>query len=332
MSERVMLAHGNGGRFMRELIDEVFAAAFGDEAPDCRCDAAALPAADGDLMITTDGFTVQPLEFPGGDLGMLAAHGTINDLAVAGAEPRWLTLGVILEEGLEIASLRRLVDSFAREVRAAGARVVAGDTKVVPRGHGGGAYFGVSGVGVRRRRGLDIASAAAGDALLVSGSVGDHGIAVLLAREDFDLRAPARSDCASVLALCRALWPLPGLRFMRDPTRGGLVTVAHEIAQGSGRTLRLREAAVPVRDPTRSVCEMLGYDPLYLACEGRVVAVVAAADAPEALRRWRAIDGGGDAACIGSVEAGRPQVVLETALGGERLLDELEDDPLPRIC
>lgn len=332
MTGRVMLAHGNGGRFMREQIDEVFVAAFGDEAPDSRCDAAALPAADGELMITTDGFTVQPLEFPGGNLGSLAAHGTINDLAVAGAEPRWLTLGVILEEGLEIACLRRIVDSFAREVRAAGARVVAGDTKVVPRGQGGGAYFSVSGVGVRRRHGLDIGSVAAGDALLVSGPVGDHGIAVLLAREDFDLRGSARSDCASVLALCRALWPLPGLRFMRDPTRGGLVTVAHEVAQGCGLALRLREDAVPVRDSTRAVCEMLGYDPLYLACEGRVVAVVAAADAPEALHRWRAIDGGSEAECIGAVESGKPQVVLATALGGERVLDELEDDPLPRIC
>ncbi|MDE2300079.1 MAG: hydrogenase expression/formation protein HypE [Burkholderiales bacterium] len=317
---------------MRELIDDVFVAALGHAAPDARCDAAALPPVDGELMITTDGFTVQPLEFPGGDLGSLAANGSINDLAVAGAQVRWLTLGVILEEGLELACLRRLVASFAAAVQAAGARVVAGDTKVVPRGHGGGAYFNVTGVGVQRRRDIDIARVAPGDAVLVSGPVGDHGIAVLLARQDFDLRGPARSDCAAVLELCRALWPLPGLRFMRDPTRGGLATVAHEIAQGAGVSIRLREPDLPVRDATRSVCEMLGYDPLYLACEGRVVAVVSAAQAPEALRRWRALEAGRGAALIGSVGADMPQVILETAIGGERVLDELEDDPLPRIC
>ena len=332
MTGRVMLAHGNGGRFMREQIDEVFVAAFGDEAPDSRCDAAALPAADGELMITTDGFTVQPLEFPGGNLGSLAAHGTINDLAVAGAEPRWLTLGVILEEGLEIACLRRIVDSFAREVRAAGARVVAGDTKVVPRGQGGGAYFSVSGVGVRRRHGLDIGSVAAGDALLVSGPAGDHGIAVLLAREDFDLRGSARSDCASVLALCRALWPLPGLRFMRDPTRGGLATVAHEICVSTRLGLRLDETRVPVRDSVRSVCEMLGYDPYFLACEGRVVAVVDAASADRALAVLTALPAGREAAIVGRLCAAPARVVLETSIGGERVIEELEDDPLPRIC
>ena len=332
MSARILLAHGNGGRFMRELIDEVFAAALGDLAPDARRDAAPLPAVDAPLMITTDGFTVQPLEFPGGDLGSLAAHGTINDLAVAGAEPRWLTLAAILEEGLEIERLRRFVASFAEAARAAGARVLAGDTKVVPRGNGGGAYFTVTGIGERRRDGVAIDRVEPGDAVLVSGPVGDHGIAVMLAREDFDLRADVRSDCASVLGLCRALWPLPGLRFTRDPTRGGLATVAHEIAHARGVGLRLRDDSLPVRDTTRSVCEMLGYDPLYLACEGRVVAVLSPADAPEALRRWRAIAAGRDAALVGRIVDGPARVVLETAIGGERLLDELEDDPLPRIC
>lgn len=332
MSDRVLLAHGNGGRFMRELIDTVFVDALGDTAPDARCDAAPVPAIEASLMVTTDGFTVQPLEFPGGDLGSLAAHGTINDLAVAGAEPRWLTLAAILEEGLEIARLRRFVASFADAARAAGARLLAGDTKVVPRGNGGGAYFTVTGIGARRRAGISTDAVAPGDQVLVSGPVGDHGIAVMLAREAFDLRADVRSDCASVLDLCRALWPLPGLRFTRDPTRGGLATVAHELAHARGAQLRLREDALPVRDTTRSICEMLGYDPLYLACEGRVVAVLAPGDAPEALRRWRALQAGRDASVVGHVEAGAARVVLETAIGGERLLDELEDDPLPRIC
>lgn len=332
MSERVTLAHGNGGRRMRELIDQVFIAELGNLAPDSRCDAAPLPPADGELMITTDGFTVQPLEFPGGDLGSLAAHGTINDLAVAGAQVRWLALSVILEEGLELACLRRIVASFTQAVRDAGARVIAGDTKVVPRGHGGGAYFSVTGVGVRRRPGLGIERVGRGDVLLVSGPVGDHGIAVLLAREDFDLQGRPRSDCASVGALCSALWPLPGLRFMRDPTRGGLVTVAHEIAQASGLAVRLNESDVPVRDSTRAVCEILGYDALYLACEGRAVAVLAAEQADEALRRWRALPEGREAAHIGVLEPGRMPVVLHTRLGGQRVLDELEHDPLPRIC
>jgi len=332
MSERVLLAHGNGGRYMRELIDEVFIAAFGDQAPDARCDAAALPQFDGTLMLTTDGFTVQPLEFPGGDLGALALHGSVNDLAVAGAEPRWLTLAVVLEEGLEIARLKRLVASFAGAARAAGARVMAGDTKVVPRGQGGGAYFSVSAIGPCLRPGLAASRIEVGDALLVSGPVGDHGIAVMLAREDFELRGEVVSDCASVLPLCRALWPLPGLRFLRDPTRGGVATVANEIVQACGYGLRLFESALPVRDSTRSVCEMLGYDPLYLACEGRVVGVVAADQADAALARWHALDGGRDAAIVGRIEGAAPIVVLQTTIGGERVLDELDDDPLPRIC
>ncbi len=172
-----------------------------------------------------------------------------------------------------------------------------------------------------------------GDAVLVSGPVGDHGIAALLAREEFDLRGrDVRSDCASVLPLCRALWPLPGLRFMRDPTRGGLATVAHEIATATATAVHLDETRIPLRESTRSACEMLGYDALYLACEGRVVAVVAPEQADQALAAWRALPSGGQAACIGRVDRGACQVVLQTAIGGERLLDELDDDPLPRIC
>ncbi|MCP5265436.1 MAG: hydrogenase expression/formation protein HypE [Burkholderiaceae bacterium] len=332
IDEHLLLAHGNGGRLMRELIDEVFGAGLGELAPDARCDAALLPAATGALMVSTDGFTVQPLEFPGGDLGTLAAHGTINDLAVAGAKVRWLTLGAILEEGLEVALLRRLVAGFAASAGAAGARIVAGDTKLVPRGNGGGAYFSVTGIGECLRAGIAIDAVEPGDAVLVSGPIGDHGIAVMLAREDFDLQSAARSDCASVLGLCEALWPLPGLRFTRDPTRGGLATVAHEIVQARGVGVRLQECRVPVREAARSVCEMLGYDPMYLACEGRVVAVVAADQANEALRRWRATEAGRDAEIIGAINDGPARVVLETAIGGERVIDELEDDPLPRIC
>jgi hydrogenase expression/formation protein HypE len=328
----ITLAHGNGGRFMRELIDAVFARHLANPGLDVQADAVPLHL-DGEPMFTTDGFTVQPLEFPGGNIGTLAVHGTVNDLAVAGALPRYLSLSAILEEGLEVALLERVVAGLAAAAREAGVSVVAGDTKVVPRGQGGGLYLITSGVGVRlSSQPLGLERVRAGDRLLVSGPVGDHGIAVMLAREEFGLHGDLCSDCACVLPLTRALLDLPGLRFMRDPTRGGLATVAHEIAQVSGCSVRLWEVAVPVRDPVRSVCEMLGYDPYYLACEGRVVAVVAADQAETALARWRALPEGQDAALIGQVEAGRPGVVLETELGGERLLDELEDDPLPRIC
>jgi hydrogenase expression/formation protein HypE len=331
----VALAHGNGGRFMRELIEEVFARHLANPALDVRADAVplALPDPAGEVMFTTDGFTVQPLEFPGGDIGSLAVHGTTNDLAVAGARPLYLSLNAFIEEGIEVALLDRVVASLARASREVGVQVAAGDTKVVRRGEGGGIYLATTGVGVRPaglRLGLD--RVREGDAVLVSGPVGDHGIAVMLAREQFGLRGDLLSDAASVLPLTEALLPLPGLHFMRDPTRGGLATVLHEVCHATGAGVRLRETAIPVRDPVRSVCEMLGYDPYFLACEGRVVAVVAPGEAERALAAWRALPAGREATLIGTVTGGRAHLVLETELGGERVLEELEDDPLPRIC
>jgi hydrogenase expression/formation protein HypE len=330
---RILLAHGNGGRLMRELIDELFARHLANPQLDTRADAVTLAWPEEELVFTTDGFTVQPLEFPGGDIGSLAVHGTVNDLAVAGATPAYLALNVFLEEGFDAARLEHLIGSLARAARACGVQVVAGDTKVVPRGQGGGLYLATTGIG-RRARDLDLGldCIQPEDRILVSGPIGDHGIAVLLAREEFGLAGDLRSDAAPVLALTRALLPLPGLRFMRDPTRGGLATVAHEIARACTLEVRLQESSIPVRPAVRAACEMLGYDPMYLACEGRVVAVVAPRDADAALAAWRALPQARDAAIIGKVLAGRPGVVLETGLGGERLLDELEDDPLPRIC
>jgi hydrogenase expression/formation protein HypE len=289
-------------------------------------------------MITTDGFTVQPLEFPGGDIGSLAVHGTVNDLAVAGATPVYLTLNAFIEEGLEFAQLDRMVASMARAARACGVRIAAGDTKILRRGEGGGLYLATTGVGFRRpgvKLGLD--RIRGGDAVLVSGPVGDHGTAVLLAREEFGLKGNLSSDAASVVPLAQALLDFPGLRFMRDPTRGGLITVMHDIARAKGTTVWLEEAAIPVRDEVRGVCEILGYDPLYLACEGRAVAVLAPEDAPRALATWRALPGGEAAAVIGCVGDGgargtEARVIVKTEVGGERILDELEDDPLPRIC
>ena len=331
-AERITLAHGNGGRRTRELIDEIFATRLGGPDLDTEVDAARLRLPGDDWAVTVDGFTVEPIEFPGGDIGALAVHGTVNDLSVSGAEPVHLSVSAFLEEGLEFDVLVRLVDSFARAAKEAGVTVVAGDTKVVPRGHGGGAYFTTTGLGRIVRGDLSAKSVRPGDVILVSGPVGDHGIAVMLARESFDLRGDVRSDCASVLPLCKTVWDVPGLRFLRDPTRGGIATVAHELSRAARATVRLREAEIPVRDPVRGVCEMLGYDPYYLACEGRVVAVVAPDEADVVLERWRNADGGADARLIGRVDEGPARVVLETSIGGSRILDELEDDPLPRIC
>jgi hydrogenase expression/formation protein HypE len=331
---RIGLAHGNGGRYMRELIREVFARHLAGGILDTDLDACPLPRLPaGEVVFTTDGFTVQPLEFPGGDIGSLAVHGTTNDLAVAGATPLYLSLNVFIEEGLEVVLLDRVVASLARAARETGVQVAAGDTKVLRRGEGGGLYLATTGIGIRPAgMRLAMTEIRPGDQLLVSGSVGDHGIAVMLAREQFGLRGDLASDAASVLPFTRALLQLEGLRFMRDPTRGGLATVAHEIARATGRSVRLSETAIPVRDAVRSVCEMLGYDPYYLACEGRVVAVVAPQDTERALAAWHALPGGEHAAIIGTVEAeGRP-VIMETELGGRRMLEELEDDPLPRIC
>jgi hydrogenase expression/formation protein HypE len=329
----VTLAYGNGGRFMRALIEEIFARHLSNPQLDIKADAAHLPMPPGEVLISTDGFTVHPLEFPGGDIGSLAVHGTVNDLAVAGATPIYLSLNAFIEEGMEFSQLDRLVASMARAAKLCGVRVAAGDTKVLRRGEGGGLYLATTGLGIRRpglRLGLE--QIRAGDVVMVSGPVGDHGTAVLLAREDFGLKGDLASDATSVLPLAQALWDLPGLRFMRDPTRGGLVTVMHEIAHATGLTVRLEENAIPVHQPVRGICDMLGYDPLYLACEGRAVAVLSTEDAPRALDIWRALPGGEAAAIIGRLNGSISQVVLKTEIGGERLLEELEDDPLPRIC
>jgi hydrogenase expression/formation protein HypE len=334
LDKHVTLAHGNGGRYMRELIAEIFARHLANPALDTSLDAAPIELPVGSVpVITTDAFTVQPLEFPGGDIGSLAVNGTVNDLAVSGAEPKFLTLNAVIEEGLEMACLERIVASLAAAARAAGVAVVAGDTKVVPRGQGGGLYLATTGIGLRAPDcALGMESIRPGDAVLVSGTVGDHGAAVMLARQDFEMKGTLASDCAPVTALTLPIAGLAGLKFMRDPTRGGLATVAHEIAAATGLILRLSEAAIPVRDSVRSVCKMLGYDPYYLASEGRVVAVAASEAAAHILRHWRSLPAGEAAAAIGTIAAGRPSVVLETEIGGERFLEELEDDPLPRIC
>lgn len=329
----ISLAHGNGGRLMRELIRDIFARHLGSDQLDVQVDAARIALPPGRQLMTTDGFTVQPLEFPGGDIGTLAVHGTCNDLAVSGATPCFMTLNAFIEEGIEVSLLDRLVASIARAATETGVAVVAGDTKVLRRGEGGGLYLATTGVGVAPLDlDLSMARIRPGDRILVSGPVGDHGIAVMLAREEFGMRGDLQSDAANVLPLTRAAAQIAGLRFMRDPTRGGLATVMHELMHVTGLEVRLQQMDIPLHDAVTSVCEMLGYDPLYLACEGRVVAVVAAEVADELLSVWQNLPQGAGAACVGELVEGRERVILVTELGGERILEELEDDPLPRIC
>jgi hydrogenase expression/formation protein HypE len=330
----ITLAHGNGGHYMRELIEQIFVKYLYNSALDIHADAVTLPWQHDEIVVTTDGFTVTPLEFPGGDIGSLAVHGTVNDLAVVGATPRYLTLNVFLEEGLEIAQLQRIVRNLAQAAQQAKVAIIAGDTKVVRRGEGGGLYLATTGVGVRHPGvKLSIQRIQSGDAILLSGPIGDHGIAVMLAREQFGLRGDLRSDMASVLPLTQALLPFAGLRFMRDPTRGGLATVLHEISLATGYSLRIMQTAIPIRESVQVVCDMLGFDPLYLACEGQVIAIVAATEANAALAAWRLLPQGQQAAIIGYIDdVTMTRVILQTELGGERLLEELADEPLPRIC
>jgi hydrogenase expression/formation protein HypE len=328
----ISLAHGNGGRFMRELIDDIFARHLGNPDLDVQADAVPLALNGSDVMFTTDGFTVQPLEFPGGNIGSLAVHGTTNDLAVAGATPKYLSLNAFIEEGLEVAQLERIIRTLAETARDIGVAVVAGDTKVLRRGEGGGLYLATTGIGICSGHRLGLNLIRDGDKILVSGPIGDHGIAVMLAREEFGLQGEVASDAASVLPLTQAALDVPQLRFMRDPTRGGLATVAHELQHATGMGIILSQTDIPVRDPVQSVCDMLGYDPMYLACEGRVLAVVGPKGSAGLLQRWQAMPAGEQAAIIGSVTDSGRHVLLHTELGGERILEELEDDPLPRIC
>jgi len=329
----ITLAHGNGGRYMRSLISEIFAKHLSNPTLDIQADAVTLNLDEGELMFTTDGFSVKPLEFPGGNIGSLAVHGTTNDLAVAGAIPRYLSLNAFIEEGFEIEKLDRIIASLAKSAKAINVDVVAGDTKVVPRGEGGGLYLATTGVGVRDPKiSIGLKKIKEGDKILVSGPVGDHGICVMLAREQFGLQGDLQSDAASVLQLTTSLLDFSELHFMRDPTRGGLATVAHEIAFACNKNVILNQPQIPIRDTVQSVCEILGYDPMYLACEGRVVAIVGENQADKALHQWQKLPEGKDAAIIGEIQEGKPYVTLKTELGGERILEELEDDPLPRIC
>jgi len=334
---RILLAHGGGGRLTHELISGLFAPALDNPFLATLTDAAVLPELPpGRPALTTDGFVVDPPVFPGGDLGYLSVCGTVNDLAVAGARPLWITWALILEEGLETSMLETFVAGAARAARETGVAIVAGDTKVVPRGKGDRAFAVTSGLGVvPPGRDLGDHRVAAGDVVLVSGPIGDHGATVMGCRHQLGGEGLA-SDCAPLASLVEALLDSgAGVHAMHDPTRGGVATVCNEVASRAGVRIVLDEVAVPVRPAVRGVCDMLGLDPLYVACEGRLLAWVAAADAERCLAALRGHPLGEGAAIIGRAAVpatGTAPVAVRTAYGTERPLDVLSGSELPRIC
>jgi hydrogenase expression/formation protein HypE len=334
--ERITMSHGAGGKASSSLIEGLLQPAFASAALDALDDAAAVEVEGLDLALTTDSFVVRPLNFPGGCIGELAVNGTVNDLAVSGARAVALTLSLVLEEGLPADELRRQVEAVARAARAAGVEVVAGDTKVVERGKADGMYVCTTGLGRRDPRAvLSSDRMRPGDRIIVSGSIGEHGTAIMLARGDLGLDAEVRSDT-------RSLWPAVdallaaggrGVRCMRDATRGGVASVLNELARAAGLGMMVRESSVPVSPVVAGASELLGIDPLYVANEGKFVAVLAAECAEAALAALRACAGCARAALIGEVKADPPGLVLvESSFGGRRVMDQLVGDPLPRIC
>ena len=333
---RVLLGHGSGGQLSAALMRDVIAPALEAAAPGGpRNDAAVVEVAGGRLAFTTDSFVVSPLEFTGGNIGELAVNGTVNDLAMMGAQPLALSLAYVIEEGLPIEDLRRVTESVARAAIRAGVRIVTGDTKVVGRGAADGLFVNTAGIGLVAS-GVTVGAdrAAAGDAVILSGPIGLHGIAIMSVREGLDFEVEIASDTqplnelvAAIVATC------PDVRVLRDPTRGGLASALNEIAAASGVGIELREETIPIPGPVRAACEMLGLDPLHVANEGKLVAIVPAASAQAVLAAMRAVPEGAEAVEIGRVVAHHPAMVtMRTIVGSQRIVDMLVGEQLPRIC
>jgi hydrogenase expression/formation protein HypE len=332
---RVDMTHGSGGRAMAQLIEELFLAAFDNEWLRAANDNACFAVPNGRMVMATDSHVVSPLFFPGGDIGCLSVHGTVNDVAMSGAKPLYLSASFILEEGFPLADLKRIVESMAQAAREAGVAIITGDTKVVEQGKGDGVFITTTGIGVVPE-GVNISGdrAQPGDAVLVSGTLGDHGVAIMSSRESLGFETTIRSDTAALHDLvARMVEAVPDIHALRDPTRGGLATTLNEIARQSGVGMMLREEAIPVRQEVEAACEFLGLDPLYVANEGKLVCLCAAEDANQLLEVMRAHPLGAEAAIIGSVHAD-PQhfVQMETGFGGKRIVDWLTGEQLPRIC
>ena len=332
---RIDMSHGSGGKAMAQLVDELFVNAFANPLLEQRNDQAMFEVSAGRMVMTTDSYVVSPLFFPGGDIGSLAVHGTVNDIAMAGAKPLYLTAGFIIEEGFALSDLDRIVTSMAEAARAAGVAIVTGDTKVVERGKGDGVFINTTGIGVVPPGVARPATAPVrATPILVSGFVGDHGVAIMSTRESLSFDTTILSDSAALHGLVADMVAaVPDIHVMRDPTRGGLATTLNEIAHQSGVGMILREAAIPVREEVAAACELLGLDPLYVANEGKLVAICAPEDAETLLNVMRSHPLGADAAIIGTVrEDDHRFVQLETTFGGKRIVDWLAGEQLPRIC
>lgn len=341
VSPVITLAHGGGGKAMRDLIDDVFINAFDNEVLNTLEDQARFYLSDlathGDrLAMTTDSYVIDPIFFPGGDIGKLSICGTVNDLAVGGAKPLYLTCGVIIEEGMKVETLRKIVDSMAKTAAEAGVMIVTGDTKVVNKGSCDKIFINTAGVGIIPENiNLGSDKAKPGDSILVNGLLGDHGAAILNARGDMELSTDIQSDCAPLYGLVETiLAAAPNTRFFRDATRGGIASVLNEIAESSSVSIEIHEDKTPIRTEVTGFCEILGLDPLYLANEGKLVAVVPADEQEAALTAMRAHPLGRESAQIGHVQdGGRPgRVVMRTVFGGTRIVDMLVGEQLPRIC
>jgi hydrogenase expression/formation protein HypE len=339
--EHILLGHGSGGQLTADLIQRLFVPGFGNDVLAALEDQATVSFGSGNgvkaprLAFTTDAFVVRPLFFPGGDIGRLAVHGTVNDLAVGGARPLFLSAAFILEEGLPLTDLQRIVASMRQACSEAGVALVTGDTKVVDRGKGDGVFITTSGIGlVPEGRSLSIHNARPGDRILVSGTLGDHGIAIMSVREGLEFETVLESDSACLTGLAQAiLEACPRTRCMRDPTRGGLSSAVNELAAASRVGVKLDETAIPLRAEVRGACEMLGLDPLYVANEGKLIAVVPPEDAERVLEAMRNRPLGKNAALIGTVVADHPgMVLLRSRVGGERVVTLLAGEQLPRIC
>lgn len=333
--ENVLLAHGGGGRLMQQLIERVFVPAFDNPLLRQRHDAAVLPLGEHRMAFTTDSYVVRPLFFPGGDIGTLAINGTVNDLAMAGARPLWLSAGFIIEEGLPMEVLVRVAQSMREAAAAAGVQLVTGDTKVVDKGKGDGLFINTAGIGVvEHDRAISPASVRGDDAVLLSGDLGRHGMAIMSVREGLDFETTIESDCAPLGEIVGELLGAGvEVHCLRDLTRGGLASALNEIAQAAGVQIDIADDAIPVLPQVQGACEILGLDPLYVANEGRFIAFVPQRDLNRALAAMRAHPLGADACAIGTVAAGTPGLVtIASRIGARRILDLLSGEQLPRIC